>query len=259
MKRKGSDAMAFFAQLLVLIVIFLLASYANAFLNMNQVAGNQIQLNHLIWFKETNKQNSSAKTALKATAEMQPSADSKNTNNALSVRHTASSTLQLVVASVDDKFLNGSTKPSANNFRQCHLFVKSLNKCQMEINKTETNNFWQCQLFVNVLIDSWQHKCRIEINKTQTNNSWQCRLFVNVLNDLWQQKKSEWRSTKLRGTISGNANRLSMCRLTRGSINAEWRSTKLRRTISGNAGFVKCVGWLMAAYISNGEWQTWDE
>jgi hypothetical protein len=32
----------FFAQLLVLIAIFLLASYANAFLNLNQVAGNQI-------------------------------------------------------------------------------------------------------------------------------------------------------------------------------------------------------------------------
>ncbi len=49
--------MAFFAQLLVLIAIFLLASYANAFLNLNQVAGNQIQLNHLIRFKETNKQH----------------------------------------------------------------------------------------------------------------------------------------------------------------------------------------------------------
>ncbi len=48
MIRKGLDAMAFFAQLLVLIAIFLSASYANAFLNLNQVAGNQIQLNHLI-------------------------------------------------------------------------------------------------------------------------------------------------------------------------------------------------------------------
>jgi hypothetical protein len=116
MKRKGLDAMAVFAQLLVLIAIFLLASYANAFLNLNQVAGNQIWLNHLIWFKETNKQNSSAKTALKATAEMQPSADSNNTTNTLSFRHTASSTIQLVVASIDGKFLNGSTKPLANNF-----------------------------------------------------------------------------------------------------------------------------------------------
>jgi hypothetical protein len=53
------DAIAFFAQLLVLIAIFLSASYAHAFLNLNQVAGNQIQLNHLIQFKETNKQDSS--------------------------------------------------------------------------------------------------------------------------------------------------------------------------------------------------------
>jgi hypothetical protein len=48
MKSKRLDAIAAFAQLLVLIAIFLLASYANAFLNQNQVAGNQIRLNHLI-------------------------------------------------------------------------------------------------------------------------------------------------------------------------------------------------------------------
>ncbi len=53
--------MAVFAQLLVLIAIFLSASYANAFLNLIQVAGNQLQLNHLIQFKETNKQNSKTK------------------------------------------------------------------------------------------------------------------------------------------------------------------------------------------------------
>jgi hypothetical protein len=49
MKRKRLDAIAVFAQFLVLIAIFVLASYANAFFpNLNQVAGNQIQLNHLI-------------------------------------------------------------------------------------------------------------------------------------------------------------------------------------------------------------------
>jgi hypothetical protein len=55
-------------------------------------------------------------------------ADAK-TNNTLSFRHTASSTLQLVVASVDDKLTNGSTQPLANNFCQCRLFVENLNKC----------------------------------------------------------------------------------------------------------------------------------
>ena len=140
--------MAFFAHLLVLISIFLLASYAHAFLNLNQVAGNQIRLNHLIRFKETNKQNSKAKY----------------------------------------KFSNGSNQPSANNSRQCRLFITNLNKCQMEINKTQTNNSWQCQSFVNVLIDSWQQKCQMEIDKTETNNFRQCRSFVNVLIDSWQQK-----------------------------------------------------------------------
>jgi hypothetical protein len=44
---------------------------------------------------------SSAKTALKATAEMQPSADSNNINNASSFDDKPSSTFQLVVASVN--------------------------------------------------------------------------------------------------------------------------------------------------------------
>ncbi len=44
---------------------------------------------------------SSAKTALKATVEMQPSADSNNINNASSFDNKPSSTFQLVVASVD--------------------------------------------------------------------------------------------------------------------------------------------------------------
>ncbi len=50
---------------------------------------------------------------------------STKTNNALSFRHMASSTLQLVVASVVNKFSNGSTQPSANNSRQCRSFVKN--------------------------------------------------------------------------------------------------------------------------------------
>jgi hypothetical protein len=44
---------------------------------------------------------SSAKTALKATAEMQPSANSNNINNASSFDHKPSSIFQLVVASVN--------------------------------------------------------------------------------------------------------------------------------------------------------------
>jgi hypothetical protein len=46
-------------------------------------------------------QISLAKTALKATAEMQPSADSNNINNASSFNNKPSSTFQLVVAFVD--------------------------------------------------------------------------------------------------------------------------------------------------------------
>ncbi len=45
------------SKFLVLLAIFLLASYANAFLSMNQVAGDQVQVNHFIQFEETNKPN----------------------------------------------------------------------------------------------------------------------------------------------------------------------------------------------------------
>jgi hypothetical protein len=110
------------------------------------------------------------------------------TNNTLSFSDKSAPALQLVVASVANKFSNGSTQPSANNSRQCCSFVTSSNKCQMEINKTQTNNSWQYLSFVDVLIDSWQQKCQMEINKTETNNFWRCRLFFNVSIDSWQHK-----------------------------------------------------------------------
>jgi hypothetical protein len=49
--------MTAFSKFLVLLAIFLLESYANALLSMNQVAGDQVQVNHFIRFKETNKPN----------------------------------------------------------------------------------------------------------------------------------------------------------------------------------------------------------
>jgi hypothetical protein len=52
---------------------------------------------------------SSAKTALKATAEMQPSADSNNINNASSFDDKPSSTFQLVIA-----FVNWISKAVSN-------------------------------------------------------------------------------------------------------------------------------------------------
>ena len=60
---------------------------------------------------------SSAKTALKATAEMQPSANSNNINNASSFNNKPSSTFQLVVASVDWISKAVSNKP----FKTLHL------------------------------------------------------------------------------------------------------------------------------------------
>jgi hypothetical protein len=52
MKRKGLDAMAAFAKLLVLIAIFLLTSNAHAFTSLSLVSENQDRTNHLIEFEE---------------------------------------------------------------------------------------------------------------------------------------------------------------------------------------------------------------
>ncbi len=104
------------------------------------------------------------------------SANSTKTNNALSFRHTASSILQLVVASVDDKFLKGSTKTnnalsfSDKSASTLQLVVASVvNKFSNGSTQPLANNSRQCCLFIDVLIDSWQHTCQLEINKNEMN------------------------------------------------------------------------------------------
>jgi hypothetical protein len=44
------------SKFLVLLAIFLLADYLNAFLSLSEVAGNQVQVNYLIQFEESNNQ-----------------------------------------------------------------------------------------------------------------------------------------------------------------------------------------------------------
>jgi hypothetical protein len=48
LKRKGLNAMTALSKFLVLLVLFLLASQANAFTSLSLVAGNQVGVNHLI-------------------------------------------------------------------------------------------------------------------------------------------------------------------------------------------------------------------
>ncbi len=69
----------------------------------------------------------------------------QKTNNALSFRHTASSTLQLVVASIDNKLSKGSTKiNNASSFRHkasstLQLVVASVND-KFSKGSTKPNN-----------------------------------------------------------------------------------------------------------------------
>jgi hypothetical protein len=67
------------SKFLVLLVIFLLAGYANAFLSLSQVAGNQVQVNSLIRCEESNIQNcklNQEPTNDQTTNEVQPSSTS---------------------------------------------------------------------------------------------------------------------------------------------------------------------------------------
>jgi hypothetical protein len=48
LKRKELNAMTALSKFLVLLALFLLASHANAFPSLSLVAGNQVQVNHLI-------------------------------------------------------------------------------------------------------------------------------------------------------------------------------------------------------------------
>jgi hypothetical protein len=48
LKRKEMSAMPALLKCLVLLAIFLLASHANVFTSLSLVAGNQVQVNHLI-------------------------------------------------------------------------------------------------------------------------------------------------------------------------------------------------------------------
>ena len=55
---KRLKAMTALSKFLLLVAIFLSAGYANAFLSLNQVAGNQVRVNYLIRFKRANKPKS---------------------------------------------------------------------------------------------------------------------------------------------------------------------------------------------------------
>jgi hypothetical protein len=63
----------------VLLAIFLLAGDANAFLSLSQVAGNQVQVNYMIQFEESDNQNcklNQEPTNDQTTNEVQPSSTS---------------------------------------------------------------------------------------------------------------------------------------------------------------------------------------
>jgi hypothetical protein len=100
---------------------------------------------HFVPFASCWDLHQSAKAALKGIAEVQTSADKTKPNNASSFNNKPSSTLQLIVASVNDKLSKDSTKIyNASSFRHMasstlQLVVASVND-KFSKGSTESNN-----------------------------------------------------------------------------------------------------------------------
>jgi hypothetical protein len=96
-------------------------------------------------------------------------ADAK-TNNALSFRHTASSTLQLVVASVNNKFLKGSTKTNNVSAITTTSFLQLPNDNSAFMQISVPNDFPVIttssftQLYVPTMITSIPHPANMTAN-----------------------------------------------------------------------------------------------
>jgi len=158
MKSKALHAMPALSKFLILLAMFLSASYAHAFTSLSPFAVNQARVNHLIWCEEsmsdptnepscepirepTNDRKKSEPIVSyshikrdQSTPTFQLVVASVSNNNALSFNDKSSSKYQLVVASVENECSKGSSMKSA----QCAIGSK-------------------CKSFQdNVSIDSWQ-------------------------------------------------------------------------------------------------------
>jgi hypothetical protein len=203
MKRKRLNAMPALLQFLVLLEIFLSASYAHAFTSLSPVAGNQARMNHLIRFEEsmsdptnepsreptcepTNDRKKSEPILSyshikrdKSTPTFQLVLASVSNNNALSYNDKCSSKFQLVVASVANECSKGSSKKTA----QCTM-----------------NNSRQSRSFIDdASIDSWQCPMKIdEVNFQQVGNSASTEL-VGSCHDKKSEQVGNSASTQLVG------------------------------------------------------------
>ena len=103
MKSKALNAMPALSKFLILLAMFLSASYAYAFTSLSPVAGNQARVNHLIRFVESmsDPTNEPSREPI-----CKPTNDRKKSEPIVSYSHikrdNSTPTFQLVVASVSN-------------------------------------------------------------------------------------------------------------------------------------------------------------
>jgi hypothetical protein len=177
MKSKALDAMPALWKLLILSAILLSASNANAFTSLSPAAGNQVRVNHLIWFQ-------------------QPMSDPKNepsrepireaTNDRMNDQTTHEMNKQTEV-SLQQLGTHANVSQQSVPANSEGVKVASKTAHQLLTSYYAMNNLWQCQLFVdNVLIDSWQ--CQMEIDKVKSMKTVIVEFKANLdFSDIWSQ------------------------------------------------------------------------
>jgi hypothetical protein len=156
MKSKALNAMPALSKFLILLAMFLLASYAHAFTSLSPFAGNQARVNHLIRFEKsmsdptnepscepirepTNNRKKSEPIVSyshiirdQSTPTFQLVVASVSNNNALSFNDNSSSKYQLVVASVENECSKGPSMKTAQRAigSKCKSFQDNVNQIE---------------------------------------------------------------------------------------------------------------------------------
>ena len=145
------------SKFLILLAIFLSASYAHAFTSLSPV-GNQVRVNHLIQFQQPMRDptNEPSREPIR-----EPTNDRMNDQTIHEMNEQAEVPLQQsgTHANVSRQLVPAANSEGAQ--------VASKTAHQLPTSSHSMNNLWQCQSFVdNVSIDSWQ--CQMEINKVKS-------------------------------------------------------------------------------------------
>jgi hypothetical protein len=170
LKRKGLDAMAVFAKLLVLIAIFLSASNANAFTSLSSVAGTQVWINHVIRLEEPMSKPTSEPTRKPTTDQMNDQTTKRLKLVVLLPVNQSSKRVMYCNASTQgpEGASNGTVQLWHNNQKKRVSFLDKPELVEIEINPpqaTDTNsqNMWHMPQSVNLDTSRLRRSSKTEV------------------------------------------------------------------------------------------------